>query len=264
MVANKTVMAILVGLMWGCTPVTTPTVPPETATTMPVTTTSTAGAPPTGTPGVVVLDGFDAGGVGGSGQTASPLDLYDGVTYSFAQFIPPFVATPPSTHWAVGRHDSLVVLLEWAGENGQRPGSLYVMVFDAAEGSVDEGWARLETGLDASLTGLGTGLEWVAQGSGDVGGIPADWREMRTPPEVTRPGGWPCVVSLPGGCVWTDATARFYVVPLGQFTATVVVYENRCACEVGESYSKFARGANELHDWTEMFEELLRSFDFAT
>lgn len=136
------------------------------------------------------------------------------------------------------------------------------MIFDGASGSVGEAWDRLEATIAESLSGVGDEFDWTDRGSGPVGAVTADWRELRTPLEVTRPGGWPCVTSLPGGCVWTDATARFYVVPLGTETVTIAVYENRCDCEVGQSYSKFARGANELHDWTDLFEVFLASMEF--
>lgn len=237
---------------------TTPTDQVTTTSTGATTSTTSATTDP------VILEAFEAGGVGGSGQTVSPIGLVEGQTYLFGELVPGFTAVPPTPNWAVGIHNEASALLEWTGDNGQRPGSLYVMIFDGSDGSVDEGWARLESTITDSLGGLGTDLEWIDRGSGPVGPVTADWRELRTPVEMTRPGGWPCVISLPGGCVWTDATARFYVVPLGTFTATIAVYENRCDCEVGPSYSKFARGANELHDWTELFEELLRSVEFDT
>lgn len=230
--------------------------PSTTSTTATTSTTTTAVSGP------IVVEAFETGGVGGSGQTVSPRSMVTGEPHRFEDFQPAFAAVPPSDHWAIGVHSSTSVLFEWTGENGQRPGSLYVMLFDGASGSVDEAWTRLESGVTESLDGLGFELEWIDRGSSTVGDTIADWRELRTPAEVIRPGGWPCVISLPSGCVWTDATARFYVVPLGQATVTIAVYENRCDCEVGDSYSKFARGANELHDWTELFESFLASMEF--
>ena len=109
--------------------------------------------------GPIVVESFETGGVGGSGQIVSPRRLATSELHRFDEFQPGFVAVPPSDHWAGGEHTTTSVLFEWTGENGQRPGSLYVLVFDPASGSVDEAWTRLEAGVMESLAGLGSELE---------------------------------------------------------------------------------------------------------
>lgn len=117
-------LMILAGLtMSACSSSTTEpsTIPATTSTSTSASTgpSTTPSAPEISVP--VTIEAFDAGGVGGSGQTVSPHSLTEEVTYSFGDFVPGFTAMPPTPNWAAGLHDETAVLLEWTEENGQRP-----------------------------------------------------------------------------------------------------------------------------------------------
>lgn len=208
------------------------------------------------------LPPLDTGGVGGSGSSTSTFSLEPGLTYRAEDFTLAFEVATEADHWNLGRQSPNDVLFEWTGPDGSEAGTLYVALYDAANRSEDEVWAALEGSLTESLAGQGDSLVWIDQSTGTVAGQPAAWREMRTPVEVIRPGGWPCAVSIPSGCIWKDATARFYVVALGEFTVVVTVYENRCDCGAGPGYSRFLDDANELHDWVGVFEVFLAGLSF--
>jgi len=229
--------------------------PATPSTTLEVTTTVAPAGP-------VEVPPLDTIGLGGGGAGVSTARLAAGTTYRFGAFALPFLVTAPIDHWASGPHGRGVALLEWRGESGQRGGTAYVLFFNPASGSADEAWAGIEAIVTRGFDKSGSSWEWIETGVGRVASIEAEWREVRTTPDIVMPSGYPCIIGLPNACVWIDATARFYVVPVGSFTVSVAVWENRCDCEVGSSYRSFVGQDNELHDLLPQIEAIMDSIAF--
>ena len=176
--------------------------------------------------------------------------------------------TPTDSTWrALGVSNSRAIF-GWSGRGGH--GALEVLVYDIGFEGVEAAWTRIE-GLRESLyrDDLDWEWTWVDQGVGRVGDIEAEWREIRIPPVPEGdpdPNDWNAlpVVNTPFEVVLGhDSSARFYVVPVGDATVTVLAWESRCMCPEDGLFRRESfvddDFENELSMWTADLEAFLDS-----
>lgn len=229
-------------------PVTTP------PTTQPTTTTTEADGPVAVRP--------VASCPTGAGNPSDAHRLVNAGVYRFGEFAMPVTLDTVVANWEVmcNRQDRIV--MRWRGASGAEWGELVLSIFGLASGPVSDAWARIETDTQRELDQMSETLVWSATGTGQVGAVSAEWREVRTGP--TRPSlilSQPCVIDLPGArCIWWDSTARIYVVPLDDLTVTIQASEERCSCDLGGL--GIQDDPNELANHIELLEEILASLVF--
>ena len=198
-------------------------------------------------------------------------DLIAGRTYSMAFDGFTLLVSPPMDDWLLLGFQQSRAVLGWEGPNGFRPGTLDLAVFDVSLGGVDEAWDRIEALRGDVFRDLDWEWTWVDQGTTTVGNQQVEWREVRFPPippddEAPADRNFVPVIDSPFE-VWLghDSSARFYVVPVGDLTATVLAWESRCRC----AESVFRRESfvdrdveNELSMWIDELEAFVGGLKF--
>lgn len=204
-----------------------------------------------------------------------------GVTYQWEMNGLVVEVTPPADGWEVlylaQTGSQAGALLGWRGPSGFRRETLDVLIRDFADDGTAAAWERVDAIGEAERESRGESWTLEAEGTGVVGGVPAEWREYRTPPRTAEIQRFNSDVhfrySLLGaneGRLLLDTSVRFYVVPIGDATVTVAGYETRCACVTDRAEaSQYDRGAqitdsveNELSMWLGELEAFLASIEF--
>ena len=178
------------------------------------------------------------------------------------------LVTPPIEGWELlGYRKSgseASALFGWRGPTGFRPETLDVYLWDVGDDGVESSWSRLETDPISRI--WGSEWDWSGGGFADVGASKVEWRGVRSPTWVDGMGS----PFLPDGS-WMDQTsARFYVVPVGDLTVSVMGYETRCACVPKGTPDAFGYAAqrsddeeNELSMWIDELEAFLAGIEFS-
>lgn len=236
---------------------------PTSTTTAPIAVTSTT-APTTTTldPGPVEMSFPERTGGGVGGGTLTTVRLQRDTEYRFGMLVTPLRVTPPTAHWEVRDYSDDLVRMRWRGDAGFSPGTLVVAIFGVSDLTVDERWAELEEAISSELAAVSETLNWIDTGTAQIGGIEAEWREVRTTENKPLASeSAPCVIEFgESECVWFESSARVYVVPLDDLNVTVVATEQMCDCDLG-GLGSFSRD-NEIHDWLRELDGFLASFEF--
>lgn len=170
--------------------------------------------------------------------------------------------TPFDGHWALRPYPSWGGLdFRWDGPSGFRPSTLMVALHDVSQDGETAAWDRIEAILQGAAEKTGLPLTEEAHGTSLVAGADAEWREIRTPIEgpttewsMFLSRRWP--IAIPD-----DTSVRYHVVPVSDFTVTVVAWEDRCnGCEVEEGMPDDFE--NELSMWISELEAFLASMTF--
>lgn len=220
---------------------------------------STTTTPDTG-PIEVSFPERTGGGVGGN--TLTTVRLQPGAEYRFGMLVTPLRVSPPDANWEVRDYSDDRVRMRWRGDRGFSPGTLVVAVFGVSDITVEERWAELEQQASSELAAVSETLDWVDTGTTPIGGIEAEWRELRTTENKPLAAeSAPCVIEFgENECVWFESSARVYVVPLDDLNVTVVATEQMCDCDLG-ALARFSQD-NELHDWLPELDGFLAAFEF--
>jgi hypothetical protein len=169
---------------------------------------------------------------------------------------------PSQGNWKLLGLGRKAMLLAWAGPSGFRDETLDVLVFDVGDDGIDAAWRRIGARLDGELESTGEEWAWSKEGVAVVGEMDVEWREVRVPDVRLSPED-PRVVDLSDvgrATLWAGTSARVFVVPVEDFTVTLVGYEARCACSFQQSWARFGHVddvENELSMWIPELEAFL-------
>lgn len=220
-------------------PVTSSTTPtPSTTTTVAETTTTTVA-------GLLPLQEFVQ-----SSEWDRRVRLTKGATYVLEIEGVPVRLTPPTEGWELLGYQSsgeAQALFAWRGPSGFRPETLDVLIWGVTQDGEDAAWTEIEEEFPINFGS--DDWEWTAEGFANVGGTESVWREVTSPinENFRQPG-----LGIVSNSSWIPGTtARFYLVPVGEFIVTVMGFESRCACDGGPPGSNPILPLDQLLDDTE-------------
>lgn len=268
---RRLALLLAVALLAACTSgavqttTTTQAVQEPTTTTVEVTTTAVVETTTTTEAGPVVLGEFTTGlGLGNFRRLAA------GTTYSMAFDGFTLELTPPMEHWILLGFTQSRASFGWDGPSGFRDGALEVVIYDVDVDGAEAAWAQIEGLRDRFSRDIEWDWVWVDTGTGFLGDREAEWREVRFPPVPAddpapdNPTLMPLMDTPYPTWLAHDSSARFYAVPVGDLTVTVLVWESRCKCAEG----LFGREdhidrdvENELSMWIDELEAFLAAME---
>lgn len=254
-------------------PLVASTTSPTTTTTVAETTTAVEASSTTAVENrrVSRLDPSTTGGVWECGDVSQSLFSQSRYEMQMDPVVVEF--QPPSDHWDLCSYqvagEFSGALMEWGGPSGFKAETLNLRVFGAGA-DLDAAWAWIDELGTEGAAKHGVGWTQVDSGTTVVGEAEAEWREFRTPelPRIVSPGFESFYIPDEYVTdVWGDTSVRFFVVPIEEFTVTIMVYETRCACtgsphglDDGDQIADEAE--NELREWLPELNAFLSGMSF--